>query len=43
MNQTQALVAMFLPVALALAVAAVVAIVVWLVGSSGGLQKLLHD
>ncbi len=45
MNQTQALVAMFLPVALALAlvVAAVVAIMVWLVGSSGGLQKLLHD
>lgn len=45
MSQTQAIVAMLLPVALfvALLAAAVIALIVWFLGSSGGLQKLLHD
>ena len=45
MNQTQAIVAMLLPLALfmALVAAAVIAGIVWFLSSSGGLQKLLND
>ena len=45
MNQTQAIIAMFLPLALFLALIffIVIALIAWFLGSSGGLQKLLHD
>jgi hypothetical protein len=45
MNKTQAIIAMFLPLALFLALIflVVIALIAWFFGSSGGLQKLLHD
>jgi hypothetical protein len=45
MNQTQAIIAMLLPLALfvVLVMAALVVVFIWVIGSFGGLQKLLHS